>query len=84
MRKRISKRAVAALVILFFGFLAAAAFLYLPIPALEARRGTPEAVAAFEARGAEHFARVLAGRGLDRPFPEMRTLGLRIGPQYDE
>ena len=71
MRKRMSKKAVAALVILFFGFFAAAAFLYLPIPALEARRATPEAVAAFEARGTEHFARVLAGRGLDRPFPEM-------------
>ena len=68
MGKRRSKRALAALVILVF---AAAAFLYLPIPALEARRSTPEALAAFEARGEEHFARVLAGRGLDRPFPEI-------------
>ncbi len=51
--------------------LAVLALLYLPISALEPWRGDTAAVAAFEARGEEHFEKIVAGRNLDRPFPAM-------------
>ncbi len=50
---------------------AVAAFVYLPIAALEPALSDAAAVAAFEARAEEHFARVAASRDLRRPFPEM-------------
>lgn len=56
------------------GLLAAAGavFLYAPFPVLAGRGADPVAAAAFAARADEHFARIVAGRGLDRPFPEVR------------
>ncbi len=60
-------------ILLSLGFVAlvAAAFLYLPVSFLEAARCDPETAAAYEARGAEHFDRILSGRNLDRPFPQI-------------
>ena len=60
-----------ALYVLGLAAVAGALFLYLPVSFLEAARIDPQSAAAYEARGAEHFARILAGRNLDRPFPEM-------------
>ncbi len=59
------------LCILGLAVLAATAFLYLPISSLEPARVDAEAVAVHEARAAEHFEKILAGRNLDRPFPPM-------------
>ncbi len=64
-----TRKALFALVLLV---IAAGAFLYLPIPALEPARADPQTVAGFEAQGEEHFAKILAGRNLDRPFPRMK------------
>ncbi|MEM7350766.1 MAG: parallel beta-helix domain-containing protein [Acidobacteriota bacterium] len=63
-----SARALIVLALVAVAFLG---FLYLPIPILESTRSDPQALAAFEARGEEHFAKILAGRNLDRPFPAM-------------
>ena len=64
-----SPRSRASLLVVAAVALAAAAFLYLPIPALEGAASDPEAAAAFEARAAEHFEKIVGGRNLDRPFP---------------
>ncbi|MCP3958728.1 MAG: DUF1565 domain-containing protein [bacterium] len=60
-----------ALYVLAALVLAVAAFLYLPIGALEPTSTDPEVLAAFEDRGEEHFEKILAGRNLDRPFPKI-------------
>ncbi len=64
----LAKNVLSVLCLAFVAFLA---FLYLPVSLLEAARCDPETAAAYDRRGAEHFERILAGRNLDRPFPEM-------------
>ena len=59
------------LLLLGLAVVAVAVFLYLPVSALEAVRCDPESAVEYDQRGEEHFARILAGRNLDRPFPEM-------------
>ena len=48
------------------------AFVYAPIEALDPPARDDDALAEFEARGEEHFEKVLSGQDLDRPFPAMR------------
>jgi hypothetical protein len=68
MSSKLGRRALYAVVVLA---LAASAFLSLPLTVLEGRPTDPTAAAEIAARADEHFARILAGRGLDRPFPDM-------------
>lgn len=67
-----STRSRKGLVLLAVAAVAAAAFLYLPVPALEGTPADAAAAAGFEARAEEHFAKILAGENLERPFPPMR------------
>ncbi len=64
-------RAKKALLPMVLAGLVVAAFLYLPVSFLSAERCDPSAAAVYDALAAEHFDRILAGRNLDRPFPEM-------------
>lgn len=61
-----------ALIILGLCVVAVAAFVFLPIEALEPQVSDVASIAEFEARGEEHFAKILTGQNLDRPFPVMR------------
>ncbi|MEM7582671.1 MAG: parallel beta-helix domain-containing protein [Acidobacteriota bacterium] len=62
---RLAFSGLAALVV------AGIAFVYLPIAALEPKSSSPEALETFAERGEMHFAKILTGRNLDRPFPEI-------------
>ena len=48
-------------------------FLYAPVPFLEPPQADPAVRAAQDARGEEHFEKILDGRDLDRPFPTPTT-----------
>lgn len=66
------RRSLFILLLLFVALLAAVLGLaFLPLQSLEPARSSDEAVADFEARTAEHFARIAEGNELNLPFPEM-------------
>ena len=60
------------LIVLGLLVVATAAFIFLPLDHLDAPPRDAAAQALFEARGEEHFDKILAGHELDRPFPPMR------------
>lgn len=62
-------RLVVIVAVLFLA--TAAALVFLPLPWLDAAPVDARAQAEFTARGEEHFAKILAGQNLDRPFPPM-------------
>lgn len=60
------------LIVLGLLLVATLAFVYLPIDSLDAPPRDAAEQATFEARGEEHFEKILTGQELDRPFPAMR------------